>query len=380
MFSFRFGKKASQTTLVLYAGTESVVCAFVSTPPQGRSTIIDTEYAPIPFEERTPAALHAALIRVASEAPARMIARTHVQPRSAMIVLGAPLAASRMGQARTTWDHDELITADIIKRCAADALAQVTDLPREDLFEAAVMRVELNGYPARKPEGQRAHECAVSVIASATSARLRADIAATISRIFPGIEVRVRSAERALITVALDSTHAPRDYVALDLGGEGTSISVVRKGVLVQHERIDAGERTILGKVHNAALPEETLSLIGMAGKDLCSDAACTDIAQSLAKAEPELAHAFGEVFARLAEARRLPTTCILVARQEFAPWLQHFFTRIDFAQFVVTGRPLEMRTLDATQLDQWIDTASRSTDIHGALASALVHIESRDE
>lgn len=361
-------------------GTDAIHAALVAVGTLDTPTTIRAhERAVLSLEDRAPEALHVALVRSMEQVISTLIEGAAVRPTAATLVLGSPLAASRMAQSARAWDHDESITDAVLKQLAGEALGLVGDLPREDIFEASVIRVELNGYPTTAPEGQRAHECLVSVLASATSPRLRSDLVAAILRSIPALDIRVRTGTRALITIALESERAPRDYMAVDMGGEGASAFVVRKGVLTQQERIDIGERAILARVSSTGLPEETLSLISMAAKDQCGDLACTDTTQALAKAEPELARVYGELFARFATPRRVPTTLLLLARPELAPWLQHFFARIDFAQFTVTGRPFEVRVLDAAQFDRWVSVDS-TVETHLALASALVHIEERDE
>ncbi len=85
--------------------------------------------------------------------------------------------------------------------------------------------------------------------------------------------------------------------------------------------------------------------------KDECEDAACEALRQSIAKAEPELVHLFGEALAKLSVHRKLPEKLILIAPPGLSSWLSHFFARIDFTQFTSTAKPFSVTLLMAQLL-----------------------------
>jgi hypothetical protein len=126
---------------------------------------------------------------------------------------------------------------------------------------------------------------------------------------------------------------------------------IIRKDGITQYAVAPEGLSTLLKRVTQGGLPEETLSLLRMLSTDACSTTACKSVKDSLAKAEPELVRSFGEVFASLSATRKLPNACMLAAPAELTPWLQSFFERIDFSQFTATTQPLFVETLSPEHL-----------------------------
>lgn len=105
-------------------------------------------------------------------------------------------------------------------------------------------------------------------------------------------------------------------------------------------------------------------------------DDACSSVETALAKAEPELAAAFGAAFGELAAARRLPNTLLLSAHQYFVPWLTAFFERIDFAQFTLTSRPFTVEPISAKGSRDIIWEPGVGTDQVIAEAVAFINTE----
>jgi len=60
----------------------------------------------------------------------------------------------------------ERVTGSMLERLAEVALADVTGIRKENLFEASTVRIELNGYPAEHPEKKIANEIALTALAS----------------------------------------------------------------------------------------------------------------------------------------------------------------------------------------------------------------------
>src|SRR3989344_3073449 len=106
-----------------------------------------------------------------------------------------------------------------------------------------------------------------------------------------------------------------------------------------------------------------------------CGGSAATRAA--IAKAEPEIVKAFGEIFGRLSASRRLPNRLLLLAHEDLSPWLVRFFSRIDFAQFTVTTRPFSPAPLSMDTLKELVAFEKDvALDVPLGIAAALVPLE----
>jgi hypothetical protein len=171
----------------------------------------------------------------------------------------------------------------------------------------------------------------------------------TLARMFPDTSVTWRSSARATLKAA--SIDASQNRLVALIGAEATDLIVVRKGILTERALVPQGIRQIANSFGAGKPAEETLTLLEMLEKEQCETEACKVLEQSIARAEPELVHTFGEAFAKLSASRKLPDQMVLIAPTQLAPWFARFFARIDFTQFTASTRPLAVSTLSSKDL-----------------------------
>jgi len=166
------------------------------------------------------------------------------------------------------------------------------------------------------------------------------------------------------------------DCLILDVTEEGTAAVVVRNGAPENELLIPEGVRSILTKASSGGTPEETRQALRMIARDECSEATCTAVQAACAAIEPELAHVFGEHFAKLSTPQRLPTTTLLVAHPDLSPWLSRFFSRIDFTQFTLSAQPFEVVPITGEGLGKVTSASDGDVDIDLSIALTLINKE----
>lgn len=264
---------------------------------------------------------------------------------------------------------------------ATPSVAGDEELDAANILESSVVRVELNGYPTAHPIGRRAHTLGVSVLVSDCDASVRKNVAETMSRVFACPPPALRSGTRALLTVLRESPAFPDDCLIINMTSNATNLIVVTGGTAVRHTRIPEGVRSIVKRIGETGLPEETLTLIRMLAEDRCESEACKATSAAIARAEPDLARIFGEAMGRIAATERLPNALILAVQEDMAPWLSQFFSRIDFTQFTVTTQPFEAAMITHKEIADMVTFSVGVTPDPGlSIAGALVNIESRHD
>jgi hypothetical protein len=351
MFSHR---SAGKPVLIADVGDGSIGISMVTLGETAE--VLRSMRATLPIEDRTREQSAAAIIKLLEESLGKILGASGpgskpVTPHAVHIVMRAPWTRFRTTSADERFEEARTITKEVIADQAKKALASPSELDRNSILEAGVLQVFLNGYPTANPIGKRAKSISVVAFESDIDAGMRSSIVNAFGKALPDRVPAFHSGMRSLLTVMHEHLPDIHRFLLIDIGGTQTSCAVVRKDAVTQYVAANEGLSTILKRIAQGGMPEETLSLLRMLATDACSTSACQAVKDSLAKAEPELVRAFGEVFTTLAATRRLPNACMLSAPAELTPWLQGFFERIDFSQFTATTQPLLVETLSPEHL-----------------------------
>lgn len=349
-----FSRSAGKPVLIADVGDASVGVSLV-TLGDGPAEVIRSLRATLSIENRTSDQTAAAITQLLEDSVTKLLAPQSGTKNETLhavrVILRAPWTRFRTAHTEDSFPEPRLITKEMIAEEAKKALAAPSELDRNNILEAGVLQVFLNGYPTSNPLGKRAQSLGVVAFESDVDSAMKASILSVFGKLLPGRTPTIHSGLRALLIVMHEYFPQSHRFVLLDIGGATTSCAVIRKDGITQYTSVPEGLTTLLNRVAKGGLPEETLSLLRMLSTDACSTTACQNLKDSLAKAEPELVRTFGEAFATLANVRRLPNACMIAGPTELTPWLSGFFSRIDFSQFTATTKPLSLETLSPEHL-----------------------------
>jgi hypothetical protein len=377
-----FGSRASgKAALIADIDDSSVGVSIVELSKKGPSAVVAGERMLLPIESRTADQSIAGILQFLEQCADKVI-KAHTtdgktpSPRNIYVILRAPWTHFRTAQADETFPEPRTITKEMTAELAKKAVASINDLDSSNILEAGVMQVFLNGYPTGNPLGKKAETLAVTAFESDVNPEIRRGVTEVFGKLLPGRVPVIHSGLRALLILLHDIIPDIHRYCLLSVGGSATSCAIVRKEMVTQNGEAKEGSSSIIKRVTGTGLPEETITQLRMLAADTCSTDACKATKDSLARAEPELAKVYGEMFASLAQRRRLPNRCVLFAPMELSPWLQGFFERIDFAQFTATQLPLSVEPLTPEHLKkavEWKTGAPQDTGI--AIGAGYVNI-----
>lgn len=381
MFGLHLGRAREKIIAVADIGSGSAALAIVSVPKDGPVRIRAAERRFLPLEERTPEAIVAAVGTHLKEAGQHVLASLQkngaTMPQSVYAVIRAPWTRSKTVQTHMAFLEVTRITSKLIGELAQQALGSDTEFDKSRILEAGVVRVEVNGYPTNQPEGKSGKDLSVAALISDCDAGLRASVTSALEQLFGARTVLMRSGVHAILSVMRNKPDVPKDFLVVDMASEGTNLIVIRNGVTTDHATVAEGKNSILKRISGSGMPDDTLTLLRLIARGECHDPACEAVAVAMAKAEPELVRAFGEVIAKLVVRQRLPNHLILATQDDLIPWLSSLFSRIDFAQFTMTTQPFTVVALRPVDFAHWAlpDTGVR-VDTGILIAAALVNIE----
>ena len=305
---------------------------------------------------------------------------------SAYVVVHAPWTTTRSIRAGEQYGNDEIIHDSMVATLAQKALGNASGFDRAKLLEAAVLRIQLNGYTTSHPAGKRAHELGVVSLVSECERAVRMAIASGVQQVFPAAKPLWRSGIRALMMLARESAAKSalpdesmtlsRHYLIVDMGVDTTHIVSVR-GAAFEQRVVPEGARTILARIAGTKMPEQVLTSLRMLERDASSTEESDAVQKAIALAEPELVRIFAEPIGQMAATRRAANDLLLVTHADLEPWLKRLFSRIDFSQFTVTTLPFTVRTPSSINVSRWV--TGETADDSLAVALALVNIESSE-
>lgn len=349
--------------------------------------VLVSERVSLPIAERSIEQAKAGLPNLFKELMDRVIKKyteegglkSHGSPNAIYTIVGAPWVHARTAHAETIFPEARPITSQMIQALARDAIQQPSELNPQSLLETTVMRVQINGYPTAKPIGKRGVQLAVTSYQSDIDQTLRQSIESVFGAALPGRSITLKSRLRALLSVMQERTQN-RHFLIVSVGTETTECIAVRKDEIAEHSVVAEGTTTLVKRIAGEkGLPDESTSLLRMLADDTCAAPACEELKAGLARTEPELTKLFGETFASLTTIRKLPNDLVLLAHDDFSPWLEHFFARLDLAPFTMTTQPFRVHPMTPEHLNDavtWSPGVKADTSLAVAALLSTMKVE----
>ncbi len=374
-----FRKQSSPPVLFVHVEGGAVSVAAVCM--QDKPKVLLSDRKELPTAERTVEQLEQQTASMLQEVLVAFLERysksDHAQKRPPLstvdVHFGPTFAEADTAHATVTFPKPQIVTDGLIAETAKQAVAL---LPKSDrtVLESLVTRVHVNMYPTGKPVGKLGESLGVSVFRSGITESARRRIDEALHTALPGHTPLYRSFARDLMHLLREASDSPYHLVIDIEEGKSHCISL-RDDEIAAHATVPIGTGSVLSKIAGTGSLEETRTLIRLAAKDSCSTAACEEIKTKLAAVEPLLVKTFGDGFATLSSVYRLPNTCLILAQPDLSPWLEHVFSRLDFAQFTVTSQPLTVSPLhaavrgrviqDDAHVDGWLETSIAATSLY---------------
>ncbi len=386
MFPFLKKQISQQPVLVVDIGNGSVAAAVVVPGTHDTPARVRT-YQRVPLKQTEERRTHEQIIAGVADLITPTVtgvvqaygARSGASISRILAVLHTPWTQSVTSEAVHTYESEVHITQTHVSAAAKEA-AQKAVVAAGEVFEKAVVRIEVNGYPTPRPEGKRGVSLRTVVIQTAADQALLNTFRTGLGAALPGREVTFRSATHMLMTTLEPMSRRVPNYTIVDVTSEATSMSIVRDGILQGEHTADIGWRALIRVLAQkySTTPEEAISRFRMALAESCTDQHCSDVIASLSDAVPLFVTPYGQMCATLSKTERLPTAIVLVAPPDIAPWFVELFGRIDFAPFTDTGQPFYTQQLLSQHLADMVIFEPGLVPEAGIAADAVfVHMES---
>lgn len=308
----------------------------------------------------------------------KLLPEDHRHPYTRVtVLLRAPWFSAQSADAAEDFHEQIHITQAHIDTLAKKATSSVTGLTG-DVFEQVVVRTELNGYPTGVPVGKEAHRAHVITLSSAMESGREASVRAALSPLAPKLTVEIRSAAHVAIRVLNPLARRTPHYVVIDITSEASSIMVVSSNRITAYETVSTGWRALVREVARkySTTPEEALSRLRMVIAEACTGDDCANVFNALSDLAPSFIKGYVDTFTKLTADEKLPSTLVLIAPHDVAPWFIELLGRIDFAPFTHTGRPFFVRRFHEQHAAAMVEFSTAAVSDAGvAFGAAFVHM-----
>ena len=352
MVTFSLGAQRTTYALVFDINSASVGVAVIEHIPKKPIRIHATHRTPINYGDKSDAqSLGAYLAQAITD-----IATTGLNSLGKVkgfkgqydvrALVHAPWAASHPQQADSQLEDETTITKDFLRDFMAQHLPDITPEGRIQ-FDKHITRIALNGYNTTEPYNKDARHVGITMLNSTMAEPIYQHIMNAFAGVVPNHTVHLDSFVFA--TTQLDQLAETVDaYTIVDIGGEYTSINVVRDSTVTGTSWAPFGTeylvRAVAGDDPDARSTAQ--SEVVMFLDNTCTPSQCRKIEDALKTSDAQWNKAFGDACAELSKTMRIPSVVFLSVEKRYAPWFKKAIERVDFGQFTVTGRPMHTQLL----------------------------------
>lgn len=364
IFSLFGAKKQSELALVLDVGSSSVGGALVFLNSGMAPRIIYSIREPILLERETNFERFFNLTLSAVERVAERVSKAGLgSPRKTFVILSSPWYASQTRIITLAKDKPFIFTPKLYE----DLVKKEVALFEEDYvskfgytgekvrtLEVKTMRITLNGYEAEEPLGQNAESLNMALFISVSPEQVLDRIDESIARHLHKKNTRFSSFVMASFVVTRDVFTHEDNFLLVDLGGEVTEISMIKKRSLRESISFPFGTNFILRGIAAAlkSTLEEAKSFLALykAGH------AVGTLAQKLDPVLKDLKSTwlkkFQESLANLSNDILIPSTIYLAVDREYGEFFKEIIKTEQFNQYTLTESKFEVNFLGLEELN----------------------------
>jgi hypothetical protein len=393
---FSFGTPKTELGVIFDIGSSSVGAALTLFQKDAPARIVHTVRQPISFDDKPEperffqdmiAVLAQENMSVLKEGLPKLRFTEHgsLSIKHVAYVFSSPWCVSQTKMARIEKPEPFVLTRAVIEKIVdqnekafeAETLsADPSELSSKlAVIEKRVVHVSLNGYEVSDPYGKKARTAEISFLMSLAPKAVVDRISEVSMNSFHPRDTKMFSFPLVAFSMIRDSFHDVDDFVFLDVGGEISEISVVKRGLILETASFPAGFRSLVRKVAStfATTYAEAESLIKLSSAGDGDDTLKEKLAPVIESASREWASAFHDVLAGLSTKASLPQDLFANANSDLAHYFIFGIKREKISQFGAEEVPFSVTFISADKLKESVVFAPHAhKDLSLALAAGF--------
>ncbi|MBS3913970.1 MAG: hypothetical protein KG003_05695 [Bacteroidetes bacterium] len=227
------------------------------------------------------------------------------------------------------------------------------DMNRVRAIELKTMSTSLNGYKTSKPFGQKAKELEMSIFISMSQESLLGEIEKSIIRHFNVPEVKFISFAMASFAVARDMFVNQESFLLVNIGGEVTDISMVKKEVIRESISFPIGENFIIRRLAKGLKTtfDEARSFMTIYNEGHMADALLKKTDPVITEIRTEWLRNFQESLRNLTNDISIPATIFITVNKDLADFFSKTIKTEQLNQYTLTESKFRMLFLSIESL-----------------------------
>ena len=222
------------------------------------------------------------------------------------------------------------------------------------MIEFKNMKTSLNGYVTAKPIGEKAKKVEMVLFISMSPEYVLQKFEESIGRHLHPKNIKFSSLVIACFAVARDMFIIRENFLLIDIGGEITDISMIKKDILRESISFPLG-RNFLFRSLSEGLGGQSIddakSLISLYKEGHIEDTMKTKVDAVLAKAKADWLKQFQTSLIALSNDISIPSTIFLTADEEVTDWFIETIKTEQFNQYTLTESKFKIIVLNTVML-----------------------------
>ncbi len=356
-------KGSGELALVFDIGSSSVGGALFEIKKGGIPKIIGVFREPIIFEEKLDTEKFLSLTLKALDTVASKIYSANIgKPAKVFCVLSSPFYASATRTIKlernapfifTTKLADDLIEKEIVLFEEEHGVKSLDINSKVRSIELRNMKTSLNGYMVADPINKKAKMLEMVVFISMSGDQILKKIEETVFRHFHLKEIKFSSFAMASFAVARDMFVKQDNFLLVDIAGEVTDISMIRKDILSSSISFPLGRNFMIRRVAETlgCSLSEAKSFISLYKDGHAEKSVEEKLEPIISKLKAEWLKGFQESLVKLSDNISVPSTIFITVDQELADFFGEIIRTEQFSQYTFTESEFKIIFLNKENL-----------------------------
>ena len=221
------------------------------------------------------------------------------------------------------------------------------------IIELKNIKTILNGYETHAPINQKAEQLEMIIFISIGSEQVLTKIESVIKKHFHGSPIRFSSFALASFTIIRDLKAEEEDFLLVEIGGEVTDISLVKKNVLRESISFPLGRNFLTRGVSESLSSTfgEANSLISLFKHGHAEGDVAENLGKVLGELKAKWLKEFQNCIANISNDISIPALIYLAADKEVADFFSETIKTEQFSQYTLTESKFQITVVDTKLL-----------------------------
>lgn len=221
------------------------------------------------------------------------------------------------------------------------------------LIEFKNMKTVLNGYPSSDPIGKKVSKVEMTLFLSMASEHVLEKIELGIGKYFHSSKINYSSFVLSSFSVSRDMFMNRENFLLIDIGGEITDISMIKKDVLLQSASFPFGKnylfRSLSGLLNQNT--DQVRSLFSMYINNHADEKTKETIEKSLSEIRANWLKEFEKTLVSISTEVSVPSTIFITSDDDVVSWFVETIKNEQFNQYTLTESKFKLIVISVSML-----------------------------